>query len=154
MKTHLLEFDDFSIADYSLIGIHCTIEDYRLAFLLNLHLQTKFKRADYNLDFKDKNYNASYSVFEYTNLKYGYDWFLISNIYKSELEFEGLFNQSETKTFLIPEKKKIDFFLKIEGDLNNQHIKNVIEQINKIPQVITSYTINANKLKSKNFLIF
>ena len=34
---------DFEV-DYSLIGIHSTEEDYRLAYLLNQQLKTKFKR--------------------------------------------------------------------------------------------------------------
>ena len=42
-----LDFED----DYSLIGIHSTEEDYRLAYILNKHLNTKLTRFKHNLDF-------------------------------------------------------------------------------------------------------
>jgi hypothetical protein len=56
--------------------------------------------------------------------------------------------------YLIPEKKKVDYFLKLEGDFDYEYIAKTVDQINKINQVITSYTIDSNILKSKEFLIF
>lgn len=154
MATYSLEINDFSDDDYTLIGVHAAVEDYRLAFLLNKHLKTCFKRANYDLDFENKNYNSSYSIYEYTNKKQGYDSFLIANIFKTKSKSVGLFSESETKTFLIPEKKKVDFFIKIEGGVTAYYVSKLIEQINEIPQVITSYNIETNTLKSKEFLIF
>lgn len=153
MKVHSLKFSDFSDNNYTLIGIHCALEDYRLAFLLNYHLKTNFARAEYDLDFKNKNSNSSYSIYEYSN-KNGSDWFLISNICKTQIESVGLFNKGEITTFLIPEKKKVDFFIKVEGDITNECVLNSLEKINEIPQIFTSYTINPKILKSKDFLIF
>ena len=64
MQLYSLEIDDFSSYDYHLIGIHSTLEDYRLAFLLNKHLGVNFKRASYDLDFENKNNNSftSFSI--------------------------------------------------------------------------------------------
>ena len=39
--------------DYSLVGIHSTEEDYRLAFLLNKYLHIKLKRYKDSLDFQN-----------------------------------------------------------------------------------------------------
>jgi len=39
--------------DYTLIGIHCSIEDYRLAYLLNQFLNLKLKRKDSDIEYDD-----------------------------------------------------------------------------------------------------
>lgn len=155
MSIYALELDDFSDDNYKLIGIHTTLEDYRLAFFLNRFLEAKFVRASYNLDFENKNYNASYAIFEYEkNKELGAEWFLIANIFKTKLKAIGLFPESQTKAYLIPEKKKVDYFLKIEGDCTYETVSKLVEQIQQIPQVITAYIIETNTLKSKEFLIF
>ncbi len=156
MPTYEVNINEFSNDDYTLIGIHTTLNDYRLAYLLNKHLQIKFSRANYDLDFLQKNGESSYTVYEYTNAKLYQDWFLISNIFKSTLEAEStsLFDKSDAITYLIPEKKKVDFFLKIEGEFDYDFIVKLIDKTNQIPQIITSYKVEVNSLKSKDFLIF
>jgi len=156
MPIYEVNINDFSNDDYTLIGIHTTLNDYRLAYLLNKHLQVNFRRANYDLDFFQKNIESSYIVYEYTNTKLDQDWFLISNVFKYTLETESisLFGQSDSTSFLIPEKKKVDFFLKIEGEFDYDFIVKLIEKTNQIPQIITSYEIEINSLKSKDFLIF
>ncbi|CAM1351726.1 IPExxxVDY family protein [Tenacibaculum crassostreae] len=156
MPTYEVSINEFSGDDYILIGVHTTLNDYRLAYLLNQHLQVKFSRANYDLDFLQKNRESSYTVYEYANKKLYQEWFLIANVFKSTLESESisLFNQSESNSYLIPEKKKVDFFLKIEGEFDYEFIVKLIERINQIPQIITSYHIEVNSLKSKDFLIF
>ncbi len=153
MQLYSLEIDDFSEDDYQLIGLHSTLEDYQLAFFLNKNLKFKLTKASYDLDFKDK--SSSFSVFEYINEGLDYSCYLISNIYKSTIEStkKGFFKESEAVAYLIPEKK-VDYFLKIEGNIKSGFIENNIEKINSIPQIITSYKIKTNTLKSKDFLIF
>ncbi|WP_028891428.1 IPExxxVDY family protein [Tenacibaculum sp. 47A_GOM-205m] len=156
MPIYEVNINDFSNDDYTLIGIHTTLNDYRLAYLLNKHLQVNFRRANYDLDFFQKNIESSYIVYEYANTKLDQDWFLISNVFKYTLETESisLFGQSDSTSYLIPEKKKVDFFLKIEGEFDYDFIVKLIEKINQVPQIITSYEIEVNSLKSKDFLIF
>ena len=156
MHVHSLELDDFSDSNYTLIAIHSTLEEYKLAYILNQKLKTKFIKANYNLDFENKNNNASFSIFEFLNLKFSHNWFLISNQFTNNIEEEttGLFNTNQITTYLISEKKKVDFFLKLEGDFSYEYIVKTVEEINTIHQVITSYKIDPNTLKSKDFLIF
>ena len=156
MQIHSLELDDFSDDNYTLIGIHSTLEEYKLAYLLNKQLKTKFVRANYNLDFENKNNNASFSIYEFLNKKFSHNWFLISNQYTNSSVgiSTGLFQTNEITTYLIPEKKKVDFFLKLEGDFEYDFISKTVDEIKAIKQVITSYTIDPNLLKSKDFLIF
>jgi hypothetical protein len=156
MQIHSLELDDFSDDNYTLIGIHSTLEEYKLAYLLNQKIKTEFIRADYSLDFENKNNNATFDIYEFINTKFSQSWFLISNQYSNDFEgvMTGLFQSNEITTYLIPEKRKIDFFLKLEGDFNYDYIAKKVEEINSINQVITSYKIDPNTLKSKDFLIF
>ena len=156
MQVHSLDFNSICEEDYNLIGIHTTLEDYKLAYLLNKEIKTNFSRSNFNLDFTQDNSKVSYSIFNYTNSEYDFDWFLISNSYKDEnsnVNNDFLF-ASEIKTYLIPEKRNIDFFIKIVGEPNPFYIKKIITKIKQIPQVITSYIVDYKPLKSKDFLIF
>jgi len=156
MQIHSIELNDFSDDNYTLIGIHSTLEEYKLAYLLNQKLNTRFVLANYSLDFQNKNNNAIFSIYEFINTKFSQSWFLISNKYSNNLDeiSTGLFQSNEITTYLIPEKRRVDFFLKLEGDFNYDYITKKIEEINSVNQVITSYEIDINTLKSKDFLIF
>ena len=44
MQVHALEIDDFEDSNFTLISIHTSLSDYKLAYLLNRTLQTSFKR--------------------------------------------------------------------------------------------------------------
>lgn len=156
MQVHALELDDFSEEEYTLIGIHSTLEDYKLAYLLNKNLSTKFYKAKEDLEFVREKKKASFSIYNYENIKYDFEWFLIANSYRRENQTVSneLLLTSETKTYLIPEKKKIDFFLKINGTSTYEFVMKTIHKIKSIDNVITAYSIDKNTLKSKDFLIF
>ncbi len=46
MGVHKLLVDDFEDTNYTLLAIHCDLEDYRLAYLLNQHLATRLARTE------------------------------------------------------------------------------------------------------------
>lgn len=156
MPIHSLGFDDFCDEEYSLIGIHTALEDYKLAYLLNKNLRTSFYKSKEDLNFENEHKKASFSIFNFESTKYDFEWFLIANSSKKENQIESneLLLTSETKTYLIPEKKKVDFFIKISGDVEYSFVSETIDKIKKIDQIITSYSIDKNTLKSKDFLIF
>ncbi|MDN3618279.1 MULTISPECIES: IPExxxVDY family protein [Polaribacter] len=156
MQVHALEMDDFCEEEYSLIGIHSTLEDYKLAYLLNKNLNTRFYKAKEDLKFVIEEKKASFSIYNYENIEYDYEWFLITNSYRTENQTAAneLLLTSETITYLIPEKKKVDFFLKICGDSDDDFVMKTVNRIKSIDNVITAYSIDKNTLKSKDFLIF
>ena len=156
MQVHSLGLEDFCEDNYTLIGIHTALEDFKLAYLLNNNLNTHFSRANFSLDFEKNESKASFSIYDYTNEKYDYEWYLISNSYKEERvnEEDTLALSTETITYLIPEKKRVDYFIKIVGEPNHELIAKTIDKIKTISQVVTSYTIETDTLKSKEFLIF
>ncbi len=156
MQVYALEMDDFCEEPYSLIGIHSTLEDYKLAYLINQNLNTRFYKAIKDLEFKRDKKKASFSIYNYENTNDGFNWFLIANSYRRENQTVSneLLLTSETKTYLIPEKKKVDFFLKICGDSEYDFVMKTIQKIINIENVITAYSIDKNTLKSRDFLIF
>jgi hypothetical protein len=59
------------------------------------------------------------------------------------------------KTYhLLPEYKNVDYLVKISNESQHLNEKIVLSKIQAIPQVVTSYTIDTEKLKSKDNLIF
>ncbi|WP_282042006.1 IPExxxVDY family protein [Winogradskyella flava] len=159
MALHKLLVDDFYDDSYKLIAIHCGIEDYRLAYLLNKNLELKLERKPNDLDFQYL--TSSYSIFEWNNTSQYVSWNLVSNVCKKEedsLYSSGtLFQASEKtlKTFhLIPEFKRVDYFIKISEETQNVNKKLILNKLHNIPQIITSYEVDPLHIKSKDHLIF
>ena len=146
----------FSKCHKELGRIHTALEDYKLAYLLNKNLNTHFSKSQKNLEFESNKKRASFSIYNFSSKKYDFDWFLIANSFKRENQTESneLLLTTETKTYLIPEKKKVDFFIKISGEISFEFLANAVNKIKNIEQIITSYSIDKNTLKSKDFLIF
>ncbi len=158
MALHKLLVDDFYDDTYKLIAIHCGLEDYRLAYLLNQSLGLNLKRKSDDLDFEYL--KSSYSIFEWNNASQYVTWNLVSNVCKKEedsLYSTGLFQSEEKilKTFnLVPEYKNVDYFIKISNEIQNINEKLILNKLQNIPQIITSYTVNPSQVKSKDHLIF
>lgn len=159
MALHKLLVDDFYDTSYSLFAIHCRLEDYRLAYLLNKYLKLNLSRLPQDLDYKY--FAATYSIYEWHDEDHFTTWNMISNVCKKEedcLQSSGsLFSSNEKilKTYhLLPELKNVDYLIKISNDDRYFDDKDIIEKIQTIPQVITTYVIDVDKLKSKENLIF
>ena len=160
MAVHKLVLDDaFDDAVFTLVAIHCRLEDYRLAYLLNKHLGTRLTRKTSDIDVNDG--KTAYSIFEWEDEKQMVTWSLVSNICKTEelqkSSFESLFNNQEkiTKTYyLVPEHKTVNYLLKIDSEFSFTKEKYILDGILRIPQIATTYSIDSNQLKSKDNLIF
>jgi len=152
----VLSFDFEYDHDYTLIGIHSILEDFRIAYFLNLNLNINLKRFDEDLDFRSK--NCSFPFFIYENEATFTTWSLISNKFVY-VDNEGqsknnLFNEVTKTSFLITEKNTVDYFIKINGIVSQSSLQNILTKINNTYHIITSYTINPYDLKSKENLIF
>ena len=158
MALHKLLVDDFDVETYSLLAIHCTIEDYRVAYLLNKQLQINLQRKPQDLDVQYT--NSSFSIYEWEDEKQQMIWNLVSNICKKEesIANTGLLFETQSsilRTYnLIPEYKKVNYLLKIDNDGNYIDEKTMIQKIQGIPQIAAVFSIDASQLKSKDNLIF
>ncbi|WP_298531852.1 IPExxxVDY family protein [uncultured Algibacter sp.] len=160
MAVHKFILDDtFDESLYTLIAIHCRLEDYRLAYLINRNLGISLIRKASDLDFDDG--QVSYSIYEWEDRKKLVTWSLVSNVCKTEelqsRDYKSLFDTQEKiiKTFhLLPEHRTVNYFLKIESEFSFSKEKYILDSISKIPQVATTYSVDSTKLKSKDNLIF
>ena len=152
-------FPEQEFLQYYLLAIHTVLIDYRLAFFLNKFLNIDLKRMSKDLDISGQ--NGFYSIFEYEDEDNLLNWNLISNSSflntKNEIKGSLLFKDTEIdlkKNKLISELNQVDFFLKIEYNINSLNTTEIINSINKIPNIISVYNLNLKKIKNKENLNF
>ncbi|MDB2426326.1 IPExxxVDY family protein [Flavobacteriaceae bacterium] len=158
MALHKLLVDDFDDLNYSLLAVHCEMEDFRLAYFLNQSLATRLSRTKEDLDFLTS--LATFSVFEWSNPLLQTDWHLIKNncLVEKVAVSKGLFLETNDKSWvkhsLIPEHNSVDYLLKIDNGGGFINEKEILNKIQKISKVSTAYSIDVSQLKSKEHLIF
>ena len=158
MAIHKLLVDDFEDLNYSLLAVHCEMEDYRLAYFLNRNLETRLARSNNDLDFIAS--LASFSVFEWSNTRLHTNWHLIKNncLVEEVAVSQGLFSEINDKSWirysLLLEHQSVDYFLKINNGGGFINEKQILGKIQKIAKVSTAYSVDVSKLKSKDHLIF
>jgi len=159
MAVQKLILDDYlDEQDYDLIGIHCAIEGYRLAYFLNEYLGLKLTRKAIDLDFSKQ---IQYPIYEWIDERKLITWHLVSNTCKISGSIKDkagtLFAESGSvkNYYLIPEYQKVNYFLKISSDNSSENKqKRILNKIQNIPQIVTAYSVRTETLKSKNNLIF
>jgi len=160
MAVHKLSITDFNEIDYSLLAIHTSLEDYRLAYFLNQKLSILLSNDNHLVECSSTTGTSFFSTFEYQDELTGEEWVLIENkdeqIIEDQVSMYNLFAEEKekisTRTYLLPELKKVSFFLKITNITTS--ISELITQINTIPKISTAYVVEVKNLKSKNNLIF
>ena len=161
MAIHKLDLDEFNEIDYYLIAIHTPLEDYRLAYFINQHLPINLSKSNAEILIRIKQGETQFSRFHFEDEDNFTSWNLIQNknevLGKKDIVVQDLFSNNTqevaTKVFLLPELKKVDYFLKIESDSNLQ-TTNVIKKLKKIKSLTTVYLVETETIKSKNNLIF
>lgn len=162
MAVHKILLDNDFTEDFSLVAIHCSEEAYKVAYLLNQHLNLCLRRKKSDLDFSNEGLEVSFPIFEFEDQFQYTNYYLVGNKCKSKVAsmanegelFEDAASERTTITHLLPECKQADFFLKIESDFENIPLRRMMAQINEIKQVISAYEIETNQIKSNNNLIF
>ena len=162
MAVHKLHIDEFDEIDYQLIAIHTSLEDYRLAYFINQNLPIILKKSNCTIQISNKEGETEFTRFIYEDEKTGISWDLIQNqneiLLSPQRINQGLFDESNisfsTKIYLIPEFKKVDYFLKIENASEEIDVEKITSQIKKIERISTVYSVEVEKIKSKNNLIF
>ena len=152
MSIHKLSASEFE-SDYTLIAIHSQSEPYKLAYEINLKLNTSLEKSSFDISFKNK--VSVFDLYKHESEIYNTKLYLISN---KSIEKENqaknklLFNEYSISSFLIPELKKAEFLIKIEGGGFN--IDSLLIKLNKIDSVVSCYRASINNVKSKYNLIF
>ncbi len=151
MTIHRLSSDDLE-KDYKLIAIHSDIEPYRLAFEINKKLKVQLKRSSFDLSFKNK--SSIFDLYKHISEVFNTKLYLILNKSTDKKKIEGqlLFENFDEKSYLIPELRKVQYLLKIEG--GGFDVDNLSKKLNEIDNVISSYRTEISSIKSKYNLIF
>jgi hypothetical protein len=128
--------------DFALIGISCHARDYRLCWSLNKFLYFNFLKVD-DVAFTTKKNQDITSFSRYTY-----------NDEDQRLEYTLLSNRG-SNDYLLPEQKKLtDFILKIEGQIEEDKLKELINALNQLEIIQLAFNIEVDILKSKQNLIF
>ncbi|MGV9002696.1 IPExxxVDY family protein [Flavobacterium sp.] len=162
MVTYRVLSEEFDEVDYQLIAIHTTIEDFRLAYFINKNLIINLSKDPEDLSIHENNKEIYFSRFNFKDDENSISWDLIQNKshddQSSATLSTGLFadtiSKVSTKTYLIPEFKTVDYFLKVDKEFTEQELIETIFKLKEIQNVSTVYSIDAEKIKSKNNLIF
>ena len=162
MAIHKLHLDEFDETNYQLIAIHTSLEDYRLAYFINQKLPIVLSKCKNDIQIQLKNGETQFVNYVYEDKIKDIQWNLIQNkneiTPKIKLGNQGLFAETSnnfiTKVFLLPEFKKVDYFLKIENLYNSFENNELTTILNSIERISTVYFINVENIKSKNNLIF
>lgn len=161
MAIHRLYIDEFTSTNYLLIAIHTNLEDFRLGYFINKSLDLELSKSPNDIPIEAKVGKTHFTRFEFNDENNGINWNLIEN--KSQIITQNknatidLFADAKIQTlkkvYLLPEYKKVDFFLKINYD-DEIIITELINKLNEIDQISAIYPIEINNIKNKNNLIF
>jgi hypothetical protein len=150
--------------NFLLLGICSPLKSYSIAYHLNKALSTELQRSreDIQMGFSDGLEEAYFAQFEYLDIQFQNQWYLIANKCKircNDLDknqgtiFDG-FKQNRKKTkYLIPENPKVDFYIQIHGIYNEESKSSLIKNIKNIERIVSIHEIDTNKLRSKENLI-
>lgn len=147
--------------DYLLIAIHSTSEPYRLAYLVNKHLQLQFCRTAYDQDVTMPDYVANYPVYKHQDRNTNVDYFMVPNKHYGRMFTANvslsLFNEleaEEVKVTLIKEYREVDYLIKICTDDPGFAIKPILAALMTIPQIISAYQVDPLVIKQQDYLTF
>lgn len=138
MSKTLLDFEyEF---DFKLIGLSCHQKDYRLAWFLNSALSWDLRKMD-NLQ---------------VNLSKGVKHSFVRNGFFHEemnLQIDLISNLGEG-VYLVPEYRKADYFIRLDGEIDNTELQNLLKKIKEIEVINMAFELDIESLKSKNNLYF
>ena len=157
MAIHKIQINDFVSDDYELIAVHSSLDDYKLAYMLNKELGVQLSKNLAYVEIAIPEGKSAFSNYIFDDEKNDVVWTLIENkttIINSNKQTTSLFEQVDITVFLLPEFKKADYLIKIENIDYGFESESIIEKIQEIKNVTTAYAIDITNLKSKNNLIF
>lgn len=160
MSVNKLVLDSFEVDAFYLCAIHSSLPSYKMAFLLNKYLGLQFARFKKDIEVVSDQGLEVYPCYVFED-KINYTCY---SLLKNKCFFENNEGTGNEDLFandlgqqiiknLIPEYKKVDYFLKVETDNFNYSMRLLISKITTINQVIASFEVDYESVKSKTNLI-
>lgn len=128
--------------DFVLIAVTSTQKDYRICYLINKYLDFNFVRMD----------DLEVNIYQHPSLPvafsmYQYYW------EASETSFYFIANRG-SDGLLIPEMREADYFLMIKNYIDEEDLNNIINGLNRIPEIVAAIKIDPKRIKSRENLLF
>ena len=145
MAIHKIQINDFVSDDYELIAVHSSLDDYKLAYMLNKELGVQLSKNNAYVEIAIPEGKSAFSNYIFDDEKNDVVWTLIENkttIINSNKQTTSLFEQVDITVFLLPEFKKADYLIKIENIDYGFDSESIIEKIQEIKNVTTAYAID------------
>lgn len=139
MKTKKLKYKPQF--NFKLIGISSTEEDYKISWRLSKILKSEFIKSE-SLQIIDPRF-TEYLVFS-----------VFENEDKYKLPDIKLVANKGIEGFLIEELKNIDFFIIVNNDEETDFDEIIIENLKKEDGITAVFSLDPDKLKSKEKLLF
>lgn len=137
----ILKIDPFEDDELCLFGIISSEKDYRLCFAINHATGLEFEKSeDYEIHSGKIRTVSYFSRYQCLRDKEGNGFFLFSN--------------KGTTDFLIPEYRKMDFWLLVRGEFDAEDLQDMLQKIKNHPSVLGVYPIDFKTLKSREHLVF
>lgn len=154
VTTHRISAD-WDEDTFKVIALHCNLSDYAMAYHMNRAAHLKLERR--REDLKDP--DPVFPIFQWEDTVNDCYWTLVQNMIRKEQQEvgQGLFEENITieNHYFIEDHKEVDYFLKIESEQDqNAIVESILVACNSIQKVITAYQIDADKLTTKENLIF
>jgi RIO-like serine/threonine protein kinase len=126
--------------DFVLIAITASLKDYILCHKINSSMPLNFvKVSDHEVYFNVDEEPLSFTKFQYLNEHTENEYFILNN--------------RNSEGFLIPEMKKVDFFMVIHQFIDNEDLNNILIGLNKLSDIQVAAQIDPLKLKSRENLV-
>ena len=160
MANHTLYIEHEDENHEEFYAIHSHLEDYRLAYFLNLHLKISLAKSKTDIEIKTTDGNVYFEKFEYEDENENkITLFHNSSYYKKNTKNKksfGLFEENQiieqSKLYLLPEYKEVDYLLKINQASDEGFTEIIAEKLGLIKQISKYNLIEKNKIKSKKSL--
>lgn len=143
--------------EVGLIALYSSLEVFRIAYQINRVLNISLRREERDIDFRSNGNLTFYPWYHYKDNKALLDFYLVGNKASAKpaklVSHGGLLFEEDNVyyTYLIPERKRVDYFFKIEGTTNADPF---IEKLKQIKRISAVFPVSTKGLKSYTNLIF
>ncbi|MCW5908195.1 MAG: IPExxxVDY family protein [Chitinophagales bacterium] len=127
--------------DYAVIGIATPAKEYKLCYHLNRLLVCDFNKVrDLIFESTDRTRSSQFSVFKGISENGQTEYWVYANKNAGEV--------------LLPEAGNFDFLLRVSGYTEEGFLKNMLEEIRQLPEVLLTTEIPLKKIKNKERLVY
>lgn len=155
-KVNHLFLDETPEEEVSLIALYSSVEIFRVIYHLNRVLEMRLERTKKDIDFITADSISNYPLYHFYDENMDADYYVVANKARikptASEKPESLFKtHSSYTTYLIPERKNVDYFFKIERRFQ---INDLLKKIKEIRQISAVHQEDISRIKSYKNLIF